>query len=229
MSSFKDARFPEGISYGSSGGPEWRTRVETRGSGREKRVKEWPSPLWRYDARKGIVDEAAFLELQAFFLAVAEGRAFGFRYKDPIDFSVTDQQLDTSQPDGVYELIKTYTFGSFSFNRRIFKPILGTVSFTLNSSPVTFSDASGGSIIGGEFDEELFDEELWGGADPSIVLDYSTGILTWNTPPLPGSGDVLLATFQFDVACRFDIDFLEITYENFKVFNAAVPIVELRQ
>lgn len=229
MSGFREVRFPEGISYGSSGGPEWRTRVETRGSGREKRVKEWPAPLWRFDARKAIVEEEIFQELLAFHLAVAEGQAFGFRYKDPVDFSVVDQQLDTSQENGSYQLIKTYTFGPFSFQRRITKPVLGTVSFTLNSSPVTFADASGGSVQGGTFDEEVWDDELWGGADAGIVLDYTTGILTWNTPPMPGPGDTLLATFEFDVPCRFGIDWLETTYENFQVFTTNVPILELRQ
>lgn len=229
MSGFRESRFPEGISYGSSGGPEFRTQVETRGNGAEKRVKEWPSPLWRFDARKGVVDEATFQELLAFFLAVGEGRAFGFRFKDATDFSVTAQQLDTSQASGVYLLRKTYTFGAFSFQRRIFKPVLGTVSFTLNSNPVSFADASGGTVQGGGFDEELFDDELWGGADAGVILDYATGILTWFNQPVPGPADVLLATFEFDLPVRFEVDFLETTYEDFTVFNTGVPIVELRQ
>lgn len=229
MAGFKEVRFPEGISYGSSGGPEWRTRVETRGSGREKRVKEWPTPLWRYDVRKGIVDDALFQQLQAFHLAIAEGRAFGFRYKDPVDFSVTGQQLDTSQGTGTYQLIKSYTFSPFTFNRPIYKPVVGTVTLTLNSSPVTFVDASSGTITGGIFDSEIFDDELFAGADASVVLDYTTGIITWFTSPVPGPGDILVATFEFDVPCRFDVDWLETTFENFQVYNTSVPILELRQ
>jgi uncharacterized protein (TIGR02217 family) len=229
MSGFREQRFPEGISYGSTGGPEWRTAVETRGNGAEKRVKEWPSPLWRFDARKGIVDETTYQELLAFFLAVAEGRAFGFRYKDPTDFSATGQQLDTSEASGVYYLRKTYTFSSYSFQRRIYKPVTGTVTMTLNGNPVTVLDAASVSVTGGQWDTEMFDDELWGGGDAGVVLDYTTGIITWLSSSIPGPGDTLLATFEFDVAVRFDVDHLEVTYEDFSVYNAAVPILEIRQ
>lgn len=229
MSGFVEARFPEGISYGSSGGPQFRTTVETRGNGQEKRVKEWPSPLWKFDARKGVVDETSYLELLGFFLAVAQGRFSGFRYKDPTDFQVTSQQLDTSIPSGVYLLRKTYTFGSLTFQRRITKPVTGTLALTVNSTPVTVFDAATVGVDGGLWDQETWDEALFGETGDAVICDYTTGILTWFTSPYPGPSDDLRATFQFDVPARFDTDALEATYSNFQVYQTSVPILELRQ
>lgn len=229
MSGFFETRFPEGISYGSTGGPQFRTTVETRGGGGEKRVKEWPSPLWRFDARKGVADEAGFFELLSFFLAIGQGRLNGFRYKDPTDFQAVNQALDTSAGNGVYTLRKAYTFGGFSFHRRITKPVNGTLAVTLNGSPVVVQDAASGVIVGGEFDGHVFDEELFGGATATVVMDYTTGILNWYSSPVPAPTDDLRATFEFDVPARFDVDYLETTYANFRTYQIAVPIIELRR
>jgi uncharacterized protein (TIGR02217 family) len=54
MSDFHEVLFPVDISYGSEGGPKWKTSVFQADSGFEARVSDWKSTRAEYDVSQGI-------------------------------------------------------------------------------------------------------------------------------------------------------------------------------
>lgn len=130
--SFLEIRFPENISYGSSFGPRWNTRVLRLKSGYEQRNQQWEDTLHRGDVAYGVRSRADMDTLAAFFQEV-RGRAYAFRFKDWRDYAVTDEALS---PDGspTVQLIQTYGTGTNDYVREITKPVSGSVSLERNSS-----------------------------------------------------------------------------------------------
>ena len=85
MSFIESPRFPDKISYGSSGGPSYSTDVITVNSGYETRNQNWVQSRHKYDAAFGVVSEPRLSELITYFHAMA-GKAHEFRYKDWGDY-----------------------------------------------------------------------------------------------------------------------------------------------
>jgi uncharacterized protein (TIGR02217 family) len=69
MTSFHEARFPDNIAYGATGGPEFATTVVATGSGHEKRNVNWAQARGRWDVASGLKNQAQIDELIAFFRA----------------------------------------------------------------------------------------------------------------------------------------------------------------
>lgn len=197
--SFSEIRFPEDISYGSSGGPEYSTGVIVLHSGHEQRNINWAEARARYNAAHGVKTQAQLDALIAFFRA-RRGRAHGFRYKDWADYSAIGQIIGTG--DGgqtVFQLTKTYVSGSGSETRVIRKPVSGTVKLYLNSVLQT----------------------------SGISIDHSTGIATFSTAP--GNGVLVSADFEFDVPVRFDTDRLTTRLDEFGSQSwLDIPLIEIR-
>jgi len=133
---FHEIRFPTNIAFGSSGGPERRTEVVTLGSGGERRNARWAESRRRYDAGYGVRSLADLHEVIAFF-EERRGRLFGFRWRDRADDSsappgtdpaATDQALGTGDDETtVFALKKTYGGLHAPYERRIAKPVAGSV------------------------------------------------------------------------------------------------------
>jgi len=75
-----------------------------------------------------------YRQLQAFF-RVANGRANTFRFKDWSDFEATATEgrfidADDDSPPLVFQMVKRYMFGSYTFDRKIMLPVSGTVTVT---------------------------------------------------------------------------------------------------
>ena len=121
--SFFETRFPEDISYGSAGGPQWKTDVIVVDSGRDQRNQRWSNTRHEYDVAYGVKTQADLKSLIEFFMEM-RGRAYGFRYKDPLFNSVTDEALT---PDGspTIQLIKTFGNGFNDYEYTIKKPVAG--------------------------------------------------------------------------------------------------------
>lgn len=51
---FIETRFPDDISYGSGGGPEYLTDIVITESGHEKRNIGWAAPRGRYNVAHGV-------------------------------------------------------------------------------------------------------------------------------------------------------------------------------
>lgn len=198
-------RFPEDISYGSSGGPMFKTYIYEGFSGVEQRNVTWSEAKHRYEASHGIKNKADMETLRAFFYN-ARGRGYGFRFKDWSDYELVDENIGTG--DGVtdtFSITKTYTTGAYSYVRRIFKPIAS--GFSLKVNGVT---------------------QTGGGVD--YTLDTTTGVITFEALSIPAIGEDVTVTGEFDVPVRFDIDQMSASHEGFEVESwGSIPLVELRE
>lgn len=197
---FDEVRFPEHISYGSSGGPQFFTTVLELTSGYEQRNVNWSQRKSRYNVAHGIKSRADMDELLAFFHA-RQGRARGFRYKDWGDYFLTDQVIgvgdDVTQQ---FPIVKTYSSGSQTYTRLISKPVSGTLSgFTVD-----------------------------GDTPPSHSINYNTGIITFSSP-IPTGQEIVIGSLEFDVPCRFDTDQMDVTQDFWLTQSwPNIPIVEIR-
>ncbi|MEM6276501.1 MAG: DUF2460 domain-containing protein [Pseudomonadota bacterium] len=207
---FHEVRFPSTLSFGSVGGPERRTEIVMLANGFEERNTPWAHSRRRYDAGVAMRSLDDIEELIAFFEA-RHGQLYGFRWKDWSDYrsiassreiAFTDQVIGNG--DGstiVFQLMKVYRSGLESYARPIRKPVDGTVR------------------IG------------WGDAEKTegidYAVDYTTGIVTFTSPP-PEEAEVV-AGFEFDVPVRFDVDQIQTSVAAFNAGDApTVPVVEVR-
>jgi len=205
---FHEVRFPTGIAFGSSGGPQRKTEIVTLGSGFEERNAVWANSRRRYDVGYGVKSLDDMHAAIAFFEA-RMGRLHGFRFKDFADFkscapsgsvTPTDQAIGTGNGTATqFALAKIYTSGPASWTRTIKKPVAGTVRVALNGT----EQMSGWSV------------------------DTATGVVTFTAPP--ANGLAVAAGFEFDVPVRFDTDALSINLDSFQAGEIpAIPIVEIR-
>lgn len=206
---FIEERFPLGVAFGASGGPQWRTDVVTLASGAEMRNARWAGSRRRYDAGSGVRSLADLQEVAGFFERM-RGRLIGFRFRDPFDnlsaatgntVSPLDCPLGTGDGTRVeFPLAKSYGAGADAALRRIEKPVAGSVRV-----------AVGGS-------------ELVEGA--GFACDPATGLVTLTGAPAPGV--TVTAGFRFDVPVRFDTDRLELSLTHFEAGRVpTIPLVEI--
>lgn len=157
MAFLETPRFPDRIAYTTAGGPEFSTDVIQIASGAELRNANWSNALMRYDVAHTAKTQSELDELMAFFRN-RRGKAEGFRFKDFTDYATTTATgiLDSGVGDGypTYQLYKRYTTGSVTQDRKIVKPVSGTIYRA--GSPVTAGSAAG-----------------------NIALDTTTGIVTF--------------------------------------------------
>lgn len=148
--SFVESRLNDGlVVYDTVGGPEYSTDVVEVQSGFEKRNVNWAASRGRWELGERRVRHAELEALIAFFRAV-KGRAYGFRFKDWADYSVStaNGRLGTlGQGTGLptYQLYKRYALGSQVEDRAIKKPVPGTVTVYRNGIAVS-SGASPGNV-----------------------------------------------------------------------------------
>ena len=221
--SFHNELFPTDISYGSRGGPGFKTTVVTLPSGAEQRVQMWEGGRGQYDVAYGIKTVAQIATLQKFFRA-RRGAAYAFLYKDFLDFHsdpsnpsyVTDEGLeghgpgDSDQDIGVgdgtetlFQLIKTYTSGGYSITRNIFKPVSGTVRIWVNAVELT--------------------------EGVGFTVNYSTGQITLASAPT--IGHIVSASFEFYVVVRFSEEASEVLSASIDGFDMgsipSIPLIEI--
>jgi len=206
--------FPTIISYGSRGGPGFSTGIVEQSSGHEERVGRWESPRRVYDVAWGLKTLDNLALLQTFFQA-RTGALFGFRYKDPLDFTsalngrdaptALDQVIE--QGDGVelqYQLRKTYPEGPSEGVSTITKPVASTVLVALDAAAQTE------------------------GVD--YTIDGTTGVITFAVAP--AGGVTITAGFEMHWPCRFGEEAdrgLQATIDGFENGNIGqIPVVEIR-
>lgn len=131
MAFLETPRFPDRIAYTTAGGPNFSTDVVQITSGAEVRNANWSTELMKYDVAHTAKTQAELDELQAFFRS-RRGRAEGFRFKDFADYAMTTANgrlgtaaVGTGYP--TYQLYKRYTTGAVTHDRKIVKPVSGTV------------------------------------------------------------------------------------------------------
>ena len=204
---FHEIRFPTAISFHSSGGPARKTEIVTLGSGFEERNAVWANSRRRYDVGYGVKTLDDLYTVIAFFEA-RMARLYGFRLKDFSDYKSCSPGADVTPLDQTigtgdgsttqFQLAKTYTSGSASWQRIIKKPVSATTRVALNGT-----------------------EQLSG-----FSVDTTTGIVTFTSAP--GAGVSVTAGFEFDTPVRFDTDQLSINLADFTAGEIpSVPIVEI--
>jgi len=210
---FVEVQFPEGISYGSSGGPSFSTAVIEVDSGAEERIARWSTPRHRYNAKYGIKSWEDLATVKTFFIARL-GAAYGFRYKDWSDFTSAsdgrsahtnlDQNIGTGNGSTKdFQLVKKYTSGGVTVTRSITKPVSGTVLVAVNGVAKTE------------------------GVD--FTVNTVTGMVTFTVAPT--AGHAVTAGYEYDVPVRFETStdsLFDINIEDFS--SGAVPdigIVEI--
>lgn len=148
---FREIQFPEAISHGATGGPVWRTTIAEAGSGFEYTNRGRTQPKHVYDVSHAARVAADFGLVHAFFMVVG-GMADGFRFKDWNDFRCPDGSgtgvfvLITST---TFQMYKRYTSGGVTYDRKITKPVAGTVVVTGGSSPTVATTTGVVSVSSG--------------------------------------------------------------------------------
>jgi uncharacterized protein (TIGR02217 family) len=207
---FNEERFPEGLSFGSSGGPERRTEIVTLNSGFEERNSPWAHSRRRYDAGVSMRSLDDMDAVIAFYEA-RRGPLIGFRWKDWTDYKSNLPSLEPDYLDqeiGVgddvttdFQLCKTYRSGDEIYCRDIRKPVAHTVLIGMG----------GDALV----------------EDTHFSVDLTTGVVTFAVAP--GEGAAITAGYEFDVPVRFDADRLEMNHASFVAGEIpSIPVVELR-
>lgn len=190
MIGFHNVRFPEDVSWGSSGGPRFKTQVFESFRGFEKRNVDWAQPIMSFDAQYGIKTDVQMLRVLEFFNA-RQGRAYGFRYKNWSNYRILNGPIATG--DGYSTRLpmwKFYGFQGARMYKRLRKIVKGSV---LNV---------GVGSVGG----------LTEGVDYNI--DYETAEIALNYAPgygIPVYAEVL----EFDEPVRFETDSLQAIIDGF--------------
>lgn len=208
---FHDVVFPEDYSQGAVGGPGFRTTVVSTGSGHEQRNADWASARCRWDLSRLLYSPAARDATIEFFRA-RRGRAHSFLFKDWNDFYVgmaySGNVLghtgahDFAEGDGSevdFPLYKVYESGGYEERRRITRP-KSAIKVYLDSAEQDPGD---------------------------YTVDYSTGIVTFDTAPADGA--VIGWSGEFYAPVRFDTDDLPVEYLAATSGNVSLPIVEVRE
>ena len=197
---FDNVRFPENISYGSSGGPEYSTDIIVMSSGHEQRNINWSQARAKYNITHGVKTQEQLDELIAFFRA-RKGRARGFKFKDWSDYRAVNELIAIG--NGIqheFQLKKSYSSGQRSEVREIRKPVEGTVYVYLN----------------GKLQK-----------NNKYKIDYNNGVILLPQPLK--KGDKLEASFEFDVPVRFDTDRLSASLDSYGLHSwKEISLIEIR-
>ena len=201
-------RFPACPSFGFISDPMYLVAINERASGIESRNRQWSRPRYTYTATLGPRVEADVYEAYEYYHAVG-GTAYGFRFKDYVDYkscmvgqvpTATDQPigLDTTADPPVYQLIKLYTAGALTQVREIYKPVENTILI-----------ADGGTLkVSGTH----------------YILDHTAGTVEFLYTPV----GALTWGGEFDVPVRFDSTF-PVEILNRKIQSASFTLRELRR
>lgn len=204
---FHDIRFPDSIAEGAEGGPEFSTSLVMSSGGYEQRQSNWASPRGRWNVGTGVKDADGVAELIAFFRA-RRGRLHAFRFKDWSDFILSRQTIGTTDgSDATWQIFKRYTDGAYTVDRRITRPVAGTVSVWVNNTAISVGVGSS-----------------------QYQIDLATGIITLGATLAATTGQAIEVECDFDVPARFDTDSLPLRLDAYEI--GAIPdiqVIEIRE
>lgn len=125
-------RFPDDISIGATGGPDYLTDITTNKGGWEKRIAYWDTPIYSFECSHALQDNDMMKSLINFFHQ-SIANVYPFRFKFWIDYAViqSESYIDRVQPNTL-KLNKIYP----NFNKRITKVVSGTFKLYANGSLV---------------------------------------------------------------------------------------------
>ena len=197
-----NVRLPVEVEQGASGGPRFKTSIQTALSGIEQRIAEWDVARCEYDVGYAVRGKADLLSEVIKLWRDRLGPAYPFRFKDWSDFQATAVNIGTGDGSiAAFQLFKSYNI-IYVVNRAIQLPVSGTVVITV--AGVTKTETT------------------------HYTVDYSTGMLTFTAGNIPAAGQVIRATFEFDVPVRFGEDTLKVsmTMDDFGDISS-IPLIEV--
>lgn len=170
--------------------PRMSTQITRVSSGSEQALQKWQNPLWQFTLPQGVRDQETFESVKDHWLTM-RGTFHTWPFRDPLDFAsvalarpntipnvtMMDQTIGTG--DGVnrfFQIVKTYTRGSQTYTRKIYKPVLSTVIVSVNGVLVT----------------------------TGFSVSRTTGIITFDAPVT--AGHVVRCGYLFDCEVRFESD-----------------------
>lgn len=177
--------------------PRFDTTAVAYGSGSQQRNKNWSTPLGQGSANY-FCTEAQKNTIQAFFMNVAGGFD-GFRLQIPSDYTFTSQLLGVV--DGsttVFQIYKTYTTGSRSINKNIYKPQgPGTITMVegatfgaaVSFTNFTYSTTTGLLTL---TSQPTTGHSMW------ITGQFDTPVIMMDELPIPTAGNDNQYQIQFD-------------------------------
>lgn len=155
MTPFHEALFPLDIALNSEGGPVRKTDIVALVSGHEHRNAQWAHSRRSWNAGYGVKSMADIEKVTEFFEA-RRGRLHAFRFRDPFDHqsapygkavAATDQPIGVGDGAAIaFALVKTYASAGAEYQRRIVKPVAGSVRVAVNGAPtaaVTADETTG--------------------------------------------------------------------------------------
>lgn len=213
LSSFHDVRFPLGVSFGATGGPERRNEIVSLTTGWEKRNARFAQSRRHFDAGTGVRSLADLHEVLAFFEA-RRGSLHAFRFRDPFDMkscrpeetvSATDQPLGTGDGEKArFALTKAYGEGEDAYQRLIARPVVETLRVAVAGV-------------------EKLSPDDWS-------FDFAAGEVVFVSASVPGVGEDVTAGYEFDVPVRFDTERISVSLIAFKAGQIpSIPLIEVQQ
>jgi uncharacterized protein (TIGR02217 family) len=203
---FKRLRLPLCLSFGSGGGPRFRTDVVVTASGKESRNQGWQFERLEYechydrtlsDGSDNITADGTIridYRLMHSFFRIMAGMAHSFLARDPLDYSAAVGEglfIDAEGSPAGMQMVKRVTLGAYTADIVVTKPVNGTIV-----------------LVGGG------------------TVDYDTGIVE-DGAPTGWSG-------QYDKHVRFDTDKIKPAIVNksnrdgYIVAWEALPIIEVK-
>ncbi len=149
-----DIRFPEKVSFGAVGGPRFKTSIATVASGAESRTQEWELERGEWTVSHEARAYGDWQPLLSFFRNVA-GMANTFRFKDWVDFECYSGEgffIDSEGSPVGKQMVKRYTYGPYTYDRVITKPVQGTITTNAVGLDYATGIATSGTTWYGEFD-----------------------------------------------------------------------------
>jgi uncharacterized protein (TIGR02217 family) len=139
---FHEIRLPDRIRIGMMGGPGFHTEIiEVDSRDEYRNDASGGIPLWEFVVEK-VENRSDFDEFNNFF-HVVHGMSYGFRFRNPIDYLVTQAVGYVGTGSGTaaltYQLNKGYTYGGITLLRPVRKLVSGTIAVFRDGSPFAAS------------------------------------------------------------------------------------------
>lgn len=138
---FLNISFPEDISYGAKGGPEFSTNIMLMQNGFEHRNINWNNPRMIYNISYDFLNKDKANQLINFFYLV-KGRGYSFRFKDWMDYESHSNEknfIAINKDKTKFQLIKTYNLNNFEFIRKITKPVENSLIINYPDAEVNYN------------------------------------------------------------------------------------------
>jgi uncharacterized protein (TIGR02217 family) len=158
-------------------GPTFQTTIQKLSGGYEDRNQDWQIALWRYDVS---LNNRPLSEIRDFVAHVLgrRGPANAFPLRDPLDNSVTDQNIGTGDgTTAAFQARKTYS----DTDRPYFRPLTILSNLVVKVNGVTKTNG--------------------------VHYNEANGLITFTGGNIPTAGQAITISCDFLIRVRYDGDY----------------------